>query len=102
MKINLSPQVRDEALTISKRGDVLTINNRRYDFTQLPEGATLPAAAVDCEWVVGDVTRQGGELALTMLLPIAGDASPEACFPLPIVNPADGRVPLPTDGSANA
>jgi len=53
MNINLSPQRRDDTLTITKNGDVLTINGTDYDFTQLPDGGTLPAEAVDCEFVIG-------------------------------------------------
>ncbi|MDR2330542.1 MAG: hypothetical protein LBE58_13130 [Comamonas sp.] len=102
MKIQLSPQVRADTLEVFKAGDKLTINGEDFDFAPLAEGGLLPAAAVDCEFVVGDVRRQGGELELTLLLPIAWDA-PESCaFPQPILNPADGRVPLPTDEVANA
>jgi len=97
MKINLSPQVRTDALEVHKAGDKLTVNGEEFDFTQLPEGGVLPATAVNCEFIIGDVRREGGELQLTLLLPIAWDA-PESCaFPQPILNPADGRVPLPTD-----
>ncbi|WP_182341008.1 hypothetical protein [Comamonas koreensis] len=102
MKINLSPQVRPDALEVLKSGDKLTINGEQFDFAPLAEGAVLPAAAVDCEFIICDVRRQGGELHLTLLLPIAWDA-PESCaFPQPILNPADGRVPLPTDEVPNA
>ncbi|WP_313329564.1 hypothetical protein [Comamonas sp.] len=102
MQINLSPQIRPGGLEVLKAGDTLTINGQLFDFTPVAEGGILPAAAVDCEFVIGDVRRQGGELELTLLLPIAWDA-PESCaFPQPILNPADGRVPLPTDEVANA
>lgn len=102
MKIYLSPQVRADVLEVLKAGDKLTINGELFDFTPLAEGAILPAAAVDCEFIIGDVRREGGDLQLTLLLPIAWDA-PESCtFPQPILNPADGRVPLPTDEVPNA
>lgn len=102
MNINLSPQVRADALGVLKAGDKLTINGEVFDFTPLVEGAVLPASAVDCEFIIGDVRREGDELQLTLLLPIAWDA-PESCaFPQPILNPADGRVPLPTDEVPNA
>lgn len=102
MKIQLSPQVRADSLEVLKAGDKLNINGEDFDFAPLAEGGLLPVAAVDCEFVVGDVRRQGGELQLTLLLPIAWDA-PESCaFPEPILNPADGRVPLPTDEVPNA
>lgn len=102
MRINLSPQVRMDTLEIIKAGDKLTINGELLDFTPLAEGDVLPAAAVECEFIIGDVRRQDGELQLTLLLPIAWDAPQSCAFPQPILNPADGRVPLPTDEVLNA
>jgi hypothetical protein len=95
MKINLSPQRREETLTVIKQGDVLTINGIDYDFSQLSDGGTLPADAVDSEFVIGSVDRVNGELELTLLLPHSADASEAARFPQPIIDPADGEVELP-------
>ena len=95
MKINLSPQRRDDLLTVIKQGDTLTINGTAYDFIQLPDGGTLPADAVDCEFVIGTVERIDGELELTLLLPHGANASEAARFPQPIINPADGELELP-------
>ena len=95
MKINLSPQRRDDTLTVIKQGDVLTINDTEYDFTDLPDGGKLPAEAVDSEYVIGSVDRVSGELELTLLLPHGPSASEAARFPQPIINPADGEVELP-------
>ena len=95
MKINLSPQRRNDVLTITKQGDTLTINGTDYDFTDLPDGGTLPADAVDCEFVIGSVDRVDGELELTLLLPHGANASEAARFPEPIIDPADGEVELP-------
>jgi len=95
MKINLSPQRRDDILSVAKQGDVLTINGTEYDFTDLPDGGTLPADAIDCEFVIGSVDRVDGGLELTLLLPHGADASEAARFPEPIINPADGEVRLP-------
>jgi len=95
MKLILSPQRLDGTLTITKQGDVLTINGAEYDFTSLPDGGTLPADAVDSEFVIGSVDRVGGELELTLLLPHGADASEAARFPEPIIEPADGEVELP-------
>jgi len=95
MKINLSPQRRDDTLTVIKQGDTLTINNTTYDFSQLPDGGKLPADAVDSEYIIGSVDRVNGELELTLLLPHSADASEAARFPEPIINPADGEVELP-------
>jgi len=95
MKINLSPIRRDDSLEVTKSGDVLTINGVDYDFSQLPEGATLPRDAVDCEWLASDVERIDGELVLTLLLPHGPNASEAVRFPQPLLNVPDGLVELP-------
>ena len=95
MKINLCPQVRTDTIVVSKSGDALTINGVTYDFTPLTEGSTLPAAAVDCEYIVGEVKREDGEIELTLLLPITRDASEAAKYPEPITMTTDGEVVLP-------
>lgn len=96
MIINLSPMRRDDTLTVTKQnGDVLTINGIELDFGQIPDGATLPADAIDCEWITGDVERIDGELHLTLVLPHGADAGVAARFPEPIVNPDDGPLELP-------
>lgn len=95
MKITLSPQRRDETLTVSKQGAILTINGTAYDFSVIPDGATLPKDATDCEWLASDVERINGELELTLLLPHGANASEAARFPEPIINPADGELELP-------
>lgn len=85
-----------QTLIVSKRSDVLTINGERFDFRPLPDGATLPSAAIDCEWISGDVTRVDGQLIITLRLPLDQDSSPAACFPADIINPPDGNVSIPT------
>jgi hypothetical protein len=95
MIIKLSPQLRGDTLTVSKRSDVLTINGEQFDFRELPEGAILPVGAVDCEFVIGEVTRTDGDLVIALLLPHTQDASEAARFPADIVNPPDGNVELP-------
>ena len=101
MKINLSPQRRDDTLMVNKTGDKLTINGVEYDFTDLPDGATLPPDAVDCEYVIDKVERIDGELHLTLLLPHGASAPHETRFPEPIVDPADGPLPLPPYGGTH-
>lgn len=95
MKINLSPQRRDDTLAVVKEKDTLTINGVTYDFSVIPDGATLPKEAIDCEWIVSDVERINGELEFTLLLPHGAEASEAARFPVPIINPADGILELP-------
>ena len=95
MKISLSPQRRDDTLTVTKQGDTLTINGTAYDFSVVPDGATLPKDATDCAWLASDVERIDGVLHLTLLLPHGANASEAARFPQPIINPADGVLELP-------
>ena len=95
MQIKLSPQRRDDALTVNKQGDVLTINGTAYDFTAVTEGATLPASATDCPYLIGKIERIGGVLHLNMLLPHGANASQSVRFPSPIINPANGVMEFP-------
>jgi hypothetical protein len=95
MIIKLSPQRRDDTLTVTKAGDVLTINGMEYDFSQVPDGGLLPRDAVDCPWLASDVERVDGELLLTLLLPHGADASEAARFPEPLTDVPDGEVELP-------
>jgi hypothetical protein len=96
MKIILSPLLTDKALTISKRSDVLTINGERYDFRPMPDNSTLPASAIDCEWIDQDVRKINGDLEITIRLPFASDSPQSVRFPADIINPPDGKVVLPT------
>lgn len=97
MQIKLSPQRRDDALTASKAGDVLTLNGAAFDFAQLPEGGTLPANAIDSEWIIGDVSRVNGELHLTLRLPHGPNPSQAVAFPAPLNITANGPIALPFD-----
>lgn len=97
MQIRFTPQRRDDALTLSRAGDVLTINGTAYDFTPLPEGALLPRAAVDCGWLASDVTRTGGQIRLTLILPHGADAPAARRDPAPLRLTADGPVALPPE-----
>ena len=95
MIINLSPQRRDDVLAISKLGDVLTINGEVFDFSIIPDGATLPSSAVTCAFITGVIERIAGDLKLTLLLPNSANASNATRFPQPIINPPNGIVGLP-------
>ena len=95
MKITLTPVNMAAHLTLERAGDVLTINGTPYDFTPLPEGATLPRDAVDCAWLASDVERVGGALHLTLTLPHGHNAPGQTRFPAPVIDPPDGPVVLP-------
>jgi hypothetical protein len=97
MIIKLSPLRLDETLEASVVGDVITLNGQAFDFTQLPEGATLPADAIDSEHFVGPVERINGELHLTLRLPHGANPSQAVAFPAPITVTINGPVALPFD-----
>ena len=95
MKITLSPQLRAAPMAVSVAGDAITIDGTAYDFTPLAEGDVLPRGAVDCPWLVSDVTREGGHICLTLILPHGSSAPRETLFPAPITVTGDGPVALP-------
>lgn len=102
MHINLSPQLRSDTLTVTKAGDVLTINGEAYDFSSLPDGATIPAGEVPCELIIGPVERIAGEIHLTLIMPHGPNPPAEVAFPAPIEAVPDGevmypRAPVPPD-----
>lgn len=97
MIISLSPVRMDETLTASITGDVLTLNGEAFDFTQLPEGATLPAEAIASDWITGPVSRIDGDLHLTLRLPHGPNPSEAVSFPRPMVVMVDGEIDLPFD-----
>lgn len=95
MIIKWNPQRRDDQLTVVKQGDALIVNGVTYDFSPLPEGATLPAEAIDSDLFSGPVERVNGELVLTLTLPHGPNPSHAVAFPQPINVTADGPVALP-------
>jgi len=97
MRISFYPQRRDDTLTVSKSGDILTINGEGFDFSGVLDGATIPSGEVPCEWIVGPVERIGGELRLTLILPHGASPSAAVAFPAPLINPPDGPLAIPFD-----
>ncbi|WP_417816615.1 hypothetical protein [Tritonibacter scottomollicae] len=95
MQISFSPARHATALIANRLGDVLTLNGEAFDFTALAEGDILPREAVACDWLASDVTRQDGEIRLTLILPHGADAPEETRFPQPVTLTGDGPVPLP-------
>lgn len=97
MHITLSPVRLDETLTATLTGDVLTLNGETFDFGPLPEGATLPAEAIDSPWIVGPVSRIDGDLHMSLRLPHGPNPSQAVAFPEPILVIGDGPIELPHD-----
>lgn len=95
MKFQFAPQRRDDTLIVSKSNDTLTINGIAYDFSVIPEGATLPASAVGCEYIIGNVERINGVIHISLILPHGPNPSQAVAFPVPIINPPDGVLELP-------
>lgn len=95
MILELSPQVSDGILEVERLGDVLVINGEQFDFNALPEEATLPVDAIDCQYVVAPVRRIDGTLRIKLLFPITSSSTIAAKFPEPILIDTDGKVRLP-------
>lgn len=95
MQIKFNPQRRDDALTVVKQGDTLIVNGIEYDFSTIPEGATLPADAIDSDFFSGPVERIGGEIYVTLTLPHGPNPSQAVAFPAPKNVLSDGPVELP-------
>lgn len=97
MIISFSPCRCDDTLTVSRAGDVLTINGDPVDLSVIPDGATLPAGAIDNEWIAGPIERIDGVLHVTLLLPHGPNPSQAVAFPDPITVTSDGPVAVPHD-----
>jgi len=97
MIITLIPQRRDTTLVVSRAGDTLLINGEEFDFSVIPDGASLPGRAVPCAMIedLSIIDRIDGVLHLSLYLPLGANPPPEARFPAPIVNPPDGPIDLP-------
>ena len=101
MHLTFSPRGLPERLKLSRYGDTLCVNDRVFDFTDLPDGAILPRGAISgpgSEWFAGPVQRIGGVLHLRLVLPHSDTAPEETRFPKPITVTHDGDVELPPWG----
>lgn len=101
MILSLSPLRVDISLSASLNGGILTLNGEAFDFSPLPEGATLPAEAIASDWIAGPVSRIDGELHLTLRLPHGPNPSQAVAFPKPLVVMVDGEIDLPFDPPAD-
>lgn len=95
MRITLSPQRRDDTLSVIKAGDVLTINGDAVDLSVIPDGAELTADAIDSAFILDKVERIDGILHVKLFLPHGPDADESVRFPADIVDPPDGPLALP-------
>ncbi len=98
MIIEFSPARSDiKAPRVEIAGDTITINDEAFDFARLPDDAELPSDAITSDWFTGPVRREGGELRVSILLPIGHDAPEAARFPKPVSVINDGVLTLPGD-----
>ena len=95
MHITLSPVRMDTPLSLEIKGDAVILNGDTFDFGPLPEGAVLPADAIQSDVFNAPVTRINGVLHMQITLPHGRNAPRETLFPEPILNPPDGPVTLP-------
>jgi hypothetical protein len=93
--INLSPIRMDGTLALSAAGNVLTINGEDLDLSALEDGDVLPFGAVDHPMIAGDITKEGGQITVTVLLPHGWPAPEDARFADPISVTEDGPIALP-------
>lgn len=84
MFISFVPQRRNDTLSFSVSGDLLTVNGVDLDFSAIEEGDVLPQEAVGSEWIVSDVTRVNGEIHLTLIKPHGPNPTREEAFPEPV------------------
>lgn len=95
MKIHWSPTRMDDSYNLEYIADALILDGEIFDFAALPEGATLPAAAIDNKYFVGPVERIGGEIVVHLLLPHGPNASQAALFPEVMSLKMNGAVEMP-------
>lgn len=96
MKIIFSPMRRDETLELARLGDSLVMNGDVFDFSSLADGDFLPANAIGCSWITGEVRREAGVLHVQIILPHGADAPQETLFPGMLSVTEDGPVSLPS------
>ena len=95
MQIAFSPIRRDGRPEITRAGDTLTIDGVSFNFSPLPEGATLPQEAIGSDWFAGPVERIDGVLHVKLILSHGANAPQETLFPSPLTITGDGPVALP-------
>lgn len=95
MILTFSPLRSPAPLKVNRAGDTLVLNGDTLDLSAIPEGATLPRAALNSPWIASDITRLDGVLRLTLRLPHGARAPQATLFPDPITLTTDGPVALP-------
>lgn len=81
MKIKLSPVRMDIQLAATVMDDAIALNGETLDFSPLKDGETIPAEAIQHQFITGDVSRIDGEIHLTLVLPHGPNAPHSTRFP---------------------
>lgn len=97
MNISFSPHRDAQPITVSKAGDVLTINGETFDFSPLPDASALPVEAIGSAYFAADVARASGVLSVNLAIPFRPSSPESVRFPAPIIAAADGPLAIPTD-----
>lgn len=99
IRLTFSPLRDDRPLRLELRGGLLVIDGATLDLSGLPEGAELPAGAIDHPRIAGPARRTGGVLHLCLHLPhglVPAGATPAAVMaPAPMMVTTDGPVAIP-------
>lgn len=90
MIITLSPMRDNTPLMASRQGDNLVLNGENIALDSYAEG--------ESRWIVGMPLFSDGQWHVTLVLPHAAGASPEALFPDQLTLDGDGDLPLPSYG----
>lgn len=92
MLIVLSPQRRDDALSLSVDGETLVLNGERVNLSILLPVTEDGQAFIHA--LIPKAQKVEGQLRVTVILPCSIDASPARLYPSPI-EAEDGPVSLP-------
>lgn len=87
MRFSLTPTRHDSALTVSRQGDILTLNGVKVDLSTYTAGGN--------PWIAGQPEKKAGEWMLTLVLPHGGKAPAGTLFPKQLRVAGDGEIGLP-------
>ncbi len=69
MQIKFVPQRRDGGLAVTLLGELLILNGVSFDLSGIGEGQILPITALDSTFFSGPITRAGGVIQVSVVLP---------------------------------
>jgi hypothetical protein len=77
-------------------GETLILNEQRIDLSAIPDGMTLPMAAIEHDLFAGPVSRRNGEIELTLKLAVNAGA-PGYMWQNGRLQVSAGPVPFPLE-----